>query len=185
MRFRLMSIFSSTSSPKMTVSWKASKAAHGGPSKLGSPTADGYRRPRLNAHYEYSPSRLRLKRPIRPGPRPRRLGKGMTTTTTDHPSRIGYLLLVRLLIVADKGETTAKIRKDIEPLLAHQSQAMHRTIESALALSELESSGLISVIRGKRKNSIPKIALTISGRQRRLSNSLASRHSRPERPGRS
>jgi hypothetical protein len=92
----------------------------------------------------------------------------MTTTTTDHPSRIGYLLLVRLLIAADKGETTAKLRKDIEPLLAHRSSANAPEERISSALSELEASGRIVVIRGQRKTSIPKITLTMSGRREGL-----------------
>jgi hypothetical protein len=92
----------------------------------------------------------------------------MTTTTSDHPSRVGYLLIVRLLIVADKGETAAKIRKDIEPLLANQSPGDVPVDRISPALRELESSGLISLIHGKRKNSIPRITLTNSGRQRGL-----------------
>jgi hypothetical protein len=92
----------------------------------------------------------------------------MTTTTTDYPSRIGYLLLVRLLIVADRGETTAKIRKDIEPFLAHQSSGLAPVDRISPALNELESSGLISVVHGKRKNSIPRITPTKSGREQGL-----------------
>jgi hypothetical protein len=92
----------------------------------------------------------------------------MTTTTSDHPSRIGCLLLVRLLIAADKGETIAKIRKDFEPLLAHQSSGDVPVDRISPALSELESSGLISVTHGKRKSSIPKITLTSGGRHRGL-----------------
>ena len=92
----------------------------------------------------------------------------MTTTTTDHPSRIGHLLLVRLLIAADKGETTAKLRKDIEPLLGHRSSADAPKERISSALSELEASGLIAVMRGKRKTSTPKITLTINGRREGL-----------------
>jgi hypothetical protein len=88
----------------------------------------------------------------------------MTTTTTDHPTRFGHLLLVRLLLVADKGETAARIRKDIEPLLAHRLSGTALDERIRLALGEHESIGLIEVIRGKRRNSIPRFTLTKRGR---------------------
>ena len=48
----------------------------------------------------------------------------MVTTVPEQLSTIGHLVLVRLLIGGDKGDTVAKIKKDLEPLLVHRWAGM-------------------------------------------------------------
>jgi len=89
-------------------------------------------------------------------------------TTTINLSAISSLVLVRLLASGDKGDTAAKIKKDLEPLLAHrwEGAALAERIDQSLA--ELESSSLVSLVRGKSKKAMPRVVLTTVGRQRGL-----------------
>jgi hypothetical protein len=92
----------------------------------------------------------------------------MTTTTATNLSAIGSLVLARLLAAGDKGDTAAKIKKDLEPLLSHRWEGTALTERLDRAFSELESSGLIALLRGKSKKSMPKVMLTAVGRQQGL-----------------
>ena len=81
----------------------------------------------------------------------------MTTTTTVNVSAIGGLVLTRLLVTRDKGETTGKIKNDLEPLLAHRwaGAALIERLDQTLA--KLESCGLVTLVRGKSKKMAPKM----------------------------
>jgi hypothetical protein len=92
----------------------------------------------------------------------------MITTTAANLSAIGSLVLARLLAARHEGDTTAKITKDIEPLLAHRWEGAALTARIDRALAELESCGLVSLVHGKRKKAIPKVMLTAAGRQQGL-----------------
>ncbi len=92
----------------------------------------------------------------------------MASTASPKLSAIGALVLTRLLPVSEKGETTLKIRKDLEPFLLHRwfGAALAEQIERALG--ELEVSGLVTFMRGKTKKSAPKVVSTSDGRRQAL-----------------
>jgi len=89
----------------------------------------------------------------------------MVTTKPKQLSTIGQLILARLLIGGDKGDTAAKIKKDLTPLLVHRwvGTALAERIDQTTA--ELESNGLITILRGKSKRSVRKFVLTGNGHQ--------------------
>jgi len=92
----------------------------------------------------------------------------MTTSTATNLSAIGSLVLSRLLAAGDKGDTTARIKKDLEPLLVHRWEGAALTERIDRTLAELESSGLVALVRGKSKKAVPKVMLTAAGRQQGL-----------------
>jgi len=92
----------------------------------------------------------------------------MVTTASPKLSAIGALVLTRLLPVGEKGETAAKIQKDLEPLLEHRWSGTALAEEVERALGELEASGLVTFLRGKAKKSAPKVLPTPNGRRRAL-----------------
>jgi hypothetical protein len=92
----------------------------------------------------------------------------VTTTPMMNLSVIGSLVLARLLSTRDKGDTAAKIKKDLEPLLVHRWEGAALTERIDRALGELESSGLVVLARGKSKKAMPKVMLTAAGRQQGL-----------------
>ncbi len=47
----------------------------------------------------------------------------MTTTAPTNRSAVDSLVLTRMLIVGEKGESAANIKKDVGPLLAHRWSA--------------------------------------------------------------
>ena len=65
---------------------------------------------------------------------------------TDHPeiSPIESLVLVRLLPAGEKGETTAKIEKDLAPLLSHRWTGTALTAVLDRAVIKLASLGLVA-----------------------------------------
>jgi len=73
-----------------------------------------------------------------------------------------------LLATGNTGDTAAKIKKDLEPLLGHRWEGAALTERIDLALAELESNGLVALMRGKSKKTVPKVVLTVTGRQRGL-----------------
>src|SRR5262245_22428949 len=83
-------------------------------------------------------------------------------------SAMSYLVLVRLLAAGEKGEAGSKIRKDIEPLLAHRWSGAAMADMLDRVLDELEAAGLVASLPGKTRKAAPKIALTAEGRQRGL-----------------
>ena len=70
----------------------------------------------------------------------------MTATTSTSLSAAGSLVLVRLLPVGEKGEAGSKVKKDLEPLLAHRWTGVALTEQIDQALAELESSGLVELV---------------------------------------
>jgi hypothetical protein len=81
---------------------------------------------------------------------------------------IGSLVLVRLLTAGEKGETRAKIQKDLEPLLEHRWSGAALADRLNRTLGEGEAAGLVVSLPGKTKKTAPKIALTAEGRRRGL-----------------
>jgi len=92
----------------------------------------------------------------------------MATTTSSELSAIGTLVLTRLLPVSAKGETVAKIQKDLEPFLGHRWSGIALSEQVERALEELETNGLVTFLRGKAKKSAPKVVLTPDGRRQAL-----------------
>jgi len=92
----------------------------------------------------------------------------MAITVPPQLSAIGALVLTRLLPVGEKGETAAKIQKDLEPLLGHRWSGATLAVQLAQALGELEASGLVTFLRGKTKKSAPKVLPTPDGREHAL-----------------
>src|SRR5438552_1403678 len=92
----------------------------------------------------------------------------MTAPTAQSLSAIGSLVLVRLLAAGDEGESSSKVKKDLQPLLEHRwsgatlADALNRTLD------ELEATGLVASLPGKTKKAARKIALTAEGRRRGL-----------------
>jgi hypothetical protein len=87
----------------------------------------------------------------------------MVITKPEQLSTIGRLVLARLLIGGDKGDTTAKIKKDVEPLLAHRWVGVALAERINQAVAELEQNSLVAILRGKTKKSAPKVVLTQNG----------------------
>jgi hypothetical protein len=92
----------------------------------------------------------------------------MTSTTATNLSAIGSLILARLLATSTTGDTAVKIKKDLEPLLAHRWEGAALTERIDRTIAELESNGVVALVRGKSKNAVPKVVLTVAGRQRGL-----------------
>jgi hypothetical protein len=80
-------------------------------------------------------------------------------------SAIKSLVVVRLLAVGEKGEAASKIKKDLEPLLAHrwESAALSERIDRML--TALGTMGLVALVPGKTKKAVPKYVLTVEGRR--------------------
>lgn len=89
-------------------------------------------------------------------------------TLSPELSVIGALVLTRLLPVSQKGETAAKIRRDLEPLLQHRWSSAILAVEVERVLGELEANGWVTFLHSKTKKSAPKVVLTSSGRQQAL-----------------
>jgi hypothetical protein len=89
----------------------------------------------------------------------------MTIEASPEQLAIGALLLCRLLLVSEKGETVAKIQRDIEPLVQHRWSGTALADEVHRSLGDLEANGLVSILRGKTKKSVPKAVLTGEGRR--------------------
>jgi hypothetical protein len=89
----------------------------------------------------------------------------MTTTSVSSLSVISSLVLVRLLTVGDKGETVAKIRRDLAPLLVHRWEGAALAEQLERALDELESTALIVLVPGRGKKSAPRFLSTATGKQ--------------------
>ncbi len=89
-------------------------------------------------------------------------------TASPDLSAISALVLTRLLLVSEKGETAAKIQRDLAPLLQHRWSSGALADEIGRALGELEVNGLVTSLRGKTKKSVPKVLLTPDGRRQAL-----------------
>ncbi|MGO9471007.1 MAG: hypothetical protein ACLQIB_43465 [Isosphaeraceae bacterium] len=89
----------------------------------------------------------------------------MATTALPELSAIGALVLTRLLPAGEKGETAAKIRTDLEPLLLHRWSGVALAEQVERTIGELEANGLATFLRGKTKKSAPKLLPTPEGRR--------------------
>jgi hypothetical protein len=92
----------------------------------------------------------------------------MTTTLPTHLSALEFLVLARLLPVGEKGEAGSKVKKDLEPLLAHRWVGAELTERIDRSLANLEASGLVAPVAGKTKKAAPKVVLTAEGRRQGL-----------------
>jgi hypothetical protein len=92
----------------------------------------------------------------------------MTTPAPRNLSPIESLVLVRLLATGEKGEAGSKIKKDLEPLLAHRWQGAVLTERIEHTLNALESKGLLALVPGKTKKAAPKFVLTAEGHRNGL-----------------
>jgi hypothetical protein len=92
----------------------------------------------------------------------------MATTNSPRLSPIGALVLTRLLPVSEKGETVAKIQKDLEPLLLHRWPGAVLGEQVERALGELEADGLVMFLRGKTKKSPRRVVPTSDGQRQAL-----------------
>jgi hypothetical protein len=81
---------------------------------------------------------------------------------------VGALVLARLLPVGEKGETAAKIQKDLEPLLGHRWLGPTLAAHLGQVLGELEADGLVMFSRGKTKKSPTRVLPTPNGRRQAL-----------------
>jgi len=86
---------------------------------------------------------------------------------TDEPdlSPLDLLVLTRLLPVGEKGDSPAKIRKDLEPLLEHRWSGNVLTEVLDRALIKLATRGLVVRPPAKSKRAVPAVLLTPEGRQ--------------------
>ena len=84
-------------------------------------------------------------------------------TTPLKTSAIGSLILVRLLAAGEKGETAAKVKKDLGSLLVHRWSGMALADRLDHTLDELEAAGLVQSLPGKTRKAAPKVALTAEG----------------------
>ncbi len=92
----------------------------------------------------------------------------MATAPSPKLSAIGVLVLTRLLPVTAKGETAAKIQKDLGPLLEHRWPGAALAEQIQRALDELAANGLLLLLRGKAKKSALKVLPTVEGRRQAL-----------------
>ena len=92
----------------------------------------------------------------------------MTTTLSTHLSALESLVLARLLPVGEKGEAGSKVRKDLEPLLAHRWVGAELSERIDRSLANLQARGLVAPVAGKTKKAAPKFALTAEGRRHGL-----------------
>jgi hypothetical protein len=92
----------------------------------------------------------------------------MTMPPPTNHSPIACLILARLLVAGEKGESMANIKKDLEPLLVHRwsgaalSDVLDRTI------IDLDPAGLVTLSLGKTRKSPVKLVLTNEGRRQAL-----------------
>jgi hypothetical protein len=92
----------------------------------------------------------------------------MAASTEPKLSVLSYLILVRLLATGEKGDPITRIEKDLRPLLVCRWDISGLENRIGEALGELDSSGLIANVRGKRKGAVLRVASTPTGRQRAL-----------------
>ncbi|HWE37532.1 MAG TPA: hypothetical protein VG406_13265 [Isosphaeraceae bacterium] len=93
-------------------------------------------------------------------------------TTRSAAGRVGELLLVRLLLADDRGETPANVRKAVEPLLPQRGPGGEPDDVVDEAFRRLEADGSIARVepagKGKGKARGVRWALTAEGRARAL-----------------
>ena len=81
----------------------------------------------------------------------------MTTNTPMNLSAIEFLVLTRLLVVGEKGEAGSKIKKDLEPLLAHRWVGAALTERIDQSLAALESTGLVVACTWQDQEGRPQV----------------------------
>jgi hypothetical protein len=88
---------------------------------------------------------------------------------TEHPeiTAVGPLVLARLLPDGDKGNTVAKVKADLEPLLQHRWSGPALTDLIERTMGHLESSGLVARVR-KGKSKVTRPTITSEGRRQAL-----------------
>ena len=79
-------------------------------------------------------------------------------------SVVEVLVLTRLLPVVEKGDTKAKIQKDLEPLLGHRWSGSVLTDVLDRTLIKLVSKGLVAHRPVKSKKAVPAVEMTALGR---------------------
>jgi hypothetical protein len=84
---------------------------------------------------------------------------------TTNLSAIGSLVLTRMLIVGEKGESAANIKKDLDPLLSHRWAGAELAERINQTLDDLKSIGLVERLPAKTKKAVPKFLPTAEGRQ--------------------
>ncbi len=89
----------------------------------------------------------------------------MTTTALTSLSAVSSLVLTRMLIVGAKGESSSKIKKDLEPLMAHRWSGQELIERIDQTLHDLESIGLVAHMPVKSKKAVPKYLPTSEGRR--------------------
>jgi hypothetical protein len=80
-------------------------------------------------------------------------------------SAIASLVMTRMLVVGEKGESTANIKKDIGPLLSDRWAGAELTGQVAQTLGDLESIGLVMRLPAKSKKAALKYLPTAEGRR--------------------
>jgi hypothetical protein len=88
--------------------------------------------------------------------------------TPTNLTAIGSLLVARLLVAGEKGESDSKIWKDLEPLLAHRWSGTALIDVLGRTLTQLRTAGLVTPLPGKTKKAAPKFILTEAGRRQGL-----------------
>jgi hypothetical protein len=86
---------------------------------------------------------------------------------TEEPdlSPLELLVLTRLLPAGEKGDSPARIRKDLESLLEHRWSGNALTEVLDRTLIKLTTRGLVARPPAKKKNAVPAVLLTPEGRQ--------------------
>ncbi len=89
---------------------------------------------------------------------------------TEEPelSPLDLVVLARLLPVAEKGDSPARIRKDLEPLLEHRWSGNVLTEVLDRTLIKLTTRGLVARPPARSKRAVPAVLLTPEGRQTAL-----------------
>ena len=87
---------------------------------------------------------------------------------TTNLSAIGSLVLTRMLIVGEKGESAANIKKDLDPLLSHRWAGAELAERINQTLDDLKSIGLVEHLPAKTKKAVPKFLPTAEGRRHAL-----------------
>ncbi len=90
------------------------------------------------------------------------------TVEVEAEVRVRELVLARLLPAGEKGESSAKVRKDLEPMLAHRWTGPVLAGRVDGALDALTRAGLVVRIAGKTRKAAPRFATTADGRRRAL-----------------
>ena len=84
---------------------------------------------------------------------------------TTNLSAVDSLVLTRMLIVGEKGESAANIKKDLDSLLSHRWAGAELTEQIHQALRDLKSKDLVTLVPAKTKKAVPKYLPTAEGRR--------------------